>query len=76
MKRTNKSVLLSLCSIILAGGAVSAGEAVCPLVADSTIYSYHSERKMSAGSSSKLKIKGKHETPILKFDLSGIPKGS
>ena len=76
VRSLGKAVLLSFCGIVLVGGIVHAGESICPLVADTTIYSYHSEQRFNMGASSKLKIKGKHEMPLMNFDLSGIPKGS
>ena len=55
--------------------AAPAGEVVCPAVADNSIASYPSEQGDNDGNSGQIKIKGRENQAIMKFDLSGIPKG-
>ncbi|PCJ52290.1 MAG: hypothetical protein COA79_24490 [Planctomycetota bacterium] len=49
---------------------------VCPVIADNSIASYHSETKENTGSSKSTKIKGRENQTIMKFDLSKIPANS
>jgi len=49
------------------------GQVVCPVVADNSIASYPSEVGQNSGRSRQLKIKGRENQVILKFDLSAIP---
>ena len=53
--------------------AAPAGEVVCPVVADNSIASYPSEQGDNDGNSGQIKIKGRENQAIMKFDLSDIP---
>ena len=53
--------------------ALSAGEVTCPVVADNSIACDPSEMTENTGNSNRVKIKGRENLAIFKFDLSGIP---
>ena len=55
------------------GGA--AEKIVCPVVADNSIASHSSEARLNYGRKDRVKIKGRENQVLLKFDLSGLPKG-
>jgi len=63
--------------LLLAGALLCttarAGEVVCPVTADNSIASYPSEQTFNDGNKPQVKIKGRENQVILKFDLSGIP---
>ncbi len=62
-------------ALVSCTAAAGAGEAVCPVIADNSIASYPSEVGENYGDNPQVKIKGRENQVILKFDLSGIPKG-
>ena len=55
--------------------AARAGEVVCPVTADNSIASYPSETGENTGNKKQIKIKGRENQAIVKFDLSALPAG-
>ncbi len=53
-----------------------AGEATCKVVADSSIASHPGEQTENTGQSKEVKIKGRENQVIMKFDLTAVPKNS
>ena len=62
--------------VVLSGAPALGGEVVCPVVADNSIASYSTERGHNYGNQPEMKMKGRENQAILKFDLSGIPAGA
>lgn len=65
---------VALAAALLGCAAALAEEVACPVVADNSIASYPSEVGQNYGNQPQVKIKGRENQAILKFDLSGIPK--
>ncbi|MFQ6048548.1 MAG: hypothetical protein ACE5K7_04215, partial [Phycisphaerae bacterium] len=67
--------LLALMSgvVLGLGRAGRAGQAVCRCIADNSIASHPSEVRQNRGGRSPIKIKGRENQLIMKFDLSGVP---
>jgi hypothetical protein len=66
---------LALAVALLGCAAAFAKEVVCPVVADNSIASHPSEVGENYGNKPQIKMKGRENQAILKFDLSGVPKG-
>lgn len=70
----------ALAGLIAFVGTVFGGEAVCPVIADNSIASfvgggkYPAETRLNYGTSQQVKMKGRENQAIMKFDLSAIPK--
>ena len=54
----------------------SAGQAVCPCIADNSIASHSSEVVLNVGGASSIKIKGRENLLLLNFDLSAVPRNA
>ncbi|MCK5528668.1 MAG: hypothetical protein KAI74_03210 [Kiritimatiellae bacterium] len=65
-----------VCMMHLSIMSLTAQEIVCPVIADNSIASYPGERKENTGASNTVKIKGRENQIIMKFDLSKIPENS
>ncbi len=69
--------LAVMVAVVLAiPAAVRAGQTVCPCIADNSIASYSTEVQQNRGGASPVKIKGRENQLIMKFDLSGIAPGA
>lgn len=64
---------LALGSLIWQGQAI-AGQAVCSCTADTSIGSVGREADQNSGTAERIKIKGRENQLLMKFDLSGVPK--
>lgn len=65
--------IVALVSLVLPAAAL-AEQTICPCTADASIASVGQEASQNSGTSEKIKIKGRENQLIMKFDLSGIPK--
>lgn len=63
-----------LITLAMPAAAALAGQTVCPCTADTSVASVGKETQQNSGTSEKIKIKGRENQPLLKFDLSAIPK--
>lgn len=50
-----------------------AGETICPCTADASVASSGSEAEQNSGTAPRIKIKGRENQLLMKFDLSAIP---
>ena len=74
LHRMSRIVTVLLAGALLCTDATAA-EVVCPVTADNSIASFPSEQTLNDGNKPQIKIKGRENQVILKFDLSGIPAG-
>jgi hypothetical protein len=64
---------LAILALLACLPSLRAGETVCPVMADNSIACDPSEMTENTGHSKTIKIKGRENLAIFKFDLSGIP---
>jgi hypothetical protein len=87
MKLSRRTVrgIAFLCGALCGAPGATGGEAVLPVVADTSIAAYPvgarrlgegSEQGINAGASPRLKIKRFENQPILRFDFSPLPAGA
>jgi len=72
--RANELLITLLAGLFIVPSGVRAGQAVCPSVADNSIASYPSEMRQNVGGRSPVKIKGRENMLLIKFDLSAVPR--
>ncbi len=63
-----------LIGLAMPAAAALAGQTVCPCTADTSIASTGREATQNSGTAERIKIKGRENQLLMKFDLSGIPK--
>lgn len=75
LEQSKISLCILMAMVMAAGRALvaDAGETVCPVTADNSIAAFPSEQSINNGRKPSIKIKGREDMPILKFDLSSIP---
>jgi hypothetical protein len=73
MSRRNL-MFCTLIGLVMPLSAALAGQTVCPCTADTSIASAGSEVNQNSGTAEKIKIKGRENQLLMRFDLSGIPK--
>ena len=71
---TRSPLLAVFCLSMLAPAAALAGGTRCPCIADNSVASYPTEVTQNRGGSTPIKIKGRENQLLMKFDLSNVPK--
>lgn len=66
--------VLTLIALVIPAATALAGQTVCPCTADTSVASTGREMQQNSGTAEKIKIKGRENQLLMKFDLAGIPK--